>query len=256
MAGVVEVGAAAHIGHTRALADNDSRQAERETELLVPKDIRNVSFPGSVRGYDRAAVDAYVKRVNRVIAELEVSSSPRAAVRNALEQVGEQTSAILQRAREAAEEITGSARQEAEETTARARAEAAEIVVNASTEADRAKVETDELVANAKAEAAAIVADAKAEAERTMARTREEVAAVREDAEQRLRELHADIAATWKERRELLDDVRDVATELQDAAARAAARVPPQEAVQPAEQATLEDATAAETETTELTTAE
>jgi DivIVA domain-containing protein len=97
-----------------ALVDDDSPQAgERESELLTPKEIRNVSFPGSVRGYDRSAVDAYVTRVNRVIAELQVRSSPRAAVRHALEQVGEQTSGILQRAREAAEEITASARQEA-----------------------------------------------------------------------------------------------------------------------------------------------
>ena len=221
----------------------------------MPKDIRNVSFPGSVRGYDRAAVDAYVKRVNRVIAELEVSSSPRAAVRNALEQVGEQTSAILQRAREAAEEITRSASQEAEETTARARAEAAEIVVNASTEGDRARLETEELIVSAKSQAAAIVADAKAEADRALARTRDEVAAVREEAEQRLRELHADIAATWKERRELLDDVRSVATELQEAASRAAARVAPQDPVQPAEQGTLEQA-ARETEATEVAPAE
>ena len=104
---------------------------------MIPKQIRNVSFPGSVRGYDRDAVDEYVKAVNQVIAELEISSSPRAAVRHALEQVGEQTSGILQRAREAAEEITASARQEADELLERAKAEAAEIVVNASTAADR-----------------------------------------------------------------------------------------------------------------------
>src|SRR4029453_11032421 len=56
-----------------------------------------------------------------------------AAVRDALEKAAEQTSGILQRPREAAEEITASARQEADETTGRAKAEAAEIVVNAST---------------------------------------------------------------------------------------------------------------------------
>ena len=89
------------------------------------KDVRDVSFPGSVRGYDRNAVDAYVERVNAVIAELEIASSPKAAVRHALEQVGEQTSAILQRARDAADEITASARQEAEAATARAKAPSA-----------------------------------------------------------------------------------------------------------------------------------
>jgi DivIVA domain-containing protein len=194
---------------------------------VVPEDIRNVSFPGSVRGYERSAVDAYVTRVNRMIAELEMRSSPRAAVRHALEQVGEQTSGILQRAREAAEEITASARQEAEETTARAKAEAGEIVVNASTEADRAAGEASTLIAKAKAEAAEILAEARAEAERTLARTREEDAALQEESEARLRELHADIATTWKERRELLDDVRGIATRLEQAASRAAARVPP-----------------------------
>jgi DivIVA domain-containing protein len=194
---------------------------------VVPEDIRNVSFPGSVRGYERSAVDAYVTRVNRMIAELEMRSSPRAAVRHALEQVGEQTSGILQRAREAAEEITASARQEAEETTARAKAEAGEIVVNASTEADRAAAEASTVIAKAKAEAGEILAQARAEAERTLARTREEDAALQEEGEARLRELHADIATTWKERRELLDDVRGIATRLEQAASRAAARVPP-----------------------------
>ena len=52
-----------------------------ELERLVPTEIRNVSFPVLVRGYERAAVDAYVQRVNRAIAELEVGRSPHAAVR-------------------------------------------------------------------------------------------------------------------------------------------------------------------------------
>lgn len=206
----------------------------------MAKDIRNVSFPGSVRGYDRSAVDAYVKRVNRVIAELEMRSSPRAAVRHALEQVGEQTSSILQRAREAAEEITASARQEAEETTARAKAEAAEAVVSASNQADRAQAEATQVIAKAKAEAEGVLTEARAEAERILARTRDEVAALRDEGESRLRELHADIATTWKERRELLDDVHGIAKRLEAAASRAAARMPPQESEERAE--TLEEA--------------
>jgi DivIVA domain-containing protein len=194
--------------------------------LVVPKDIRNVSFPVSVRGYERSAVDAYVKRVNRVIAELEVSSSPRAAVRHALEQVGEQTSGILHQAREAAEEITATAHREAEETTGRAKAEAGEIVVNASTEAERSQAEARQVIARAKAEAAEILAEAKAEADRLLAEAREAAAALREEGEMRLRELQADIATTWAERRDLLDDVRGIASRLEQAASRAAARIP------------------------------
>jgi DivIVA domain-containing protein len=84
------------IGHTRAVADDDAKKeklspAELEQEggfgdlrPYVPQDIINVSFPVSVRGYDRRAVDAYIKRVNRAIAELKVSASPPAAVRHAL----------------------------------------------------------------------------------------------------------------------------------------------------------------------------
>ena len=42
----------------------------------VPSDLINPSFPIAVRGYGREAVDAYVMRTNRVIAELKVSASP------------------------------------------------------------------------------------------------------------------------------------------------------------------------------------
>jgi hypothetical protein len=83
---------------------------------------------------------------------------------------------------------------------------------------------------------------------------REEVASLQEEAEGRLRELHADIAATWKERRELLDDVRGIATRLQEAASRAAARVPPQKPAERAEEAMLEPEAAAKTEPTEVAT--
>ena len=74
----------------------------------VPAEIRSVAFPVSVRGYDRRAVDAYVTRVNRVIAELEATRSPQSAVKRALERTEEERSGILEQAREAAEEITDS----------------------------------------------------------------------------------------------------------------------------------------------------
>jgi DivIVA domain-containing protein len=234
------------------LADDDSPWFGEGTEVLGQESIRNVSFPGAVRGYDRSAVDAYVKRVNRVIAELEMRSSPRAAVRHALEQVGEQTSGILQRARETAEEITTSARREADETTARAKAEAAEIVVNASTEVDRARAESSELIAKATAEGERILAESRVEAERLLARTRDEAAALREEGEARLRELHADIATTWKERRELLDNVREIATKLENAATRAAARVAPAGSGERAEETRTQPDVAPEPEQTQV----
>jgi len=214
----------------------------------VPPDVLDVSFPVSVRGYDRRAVDAYIERVNRVIAQLKVSASPPAAVRHALDGAGEKVEGLLQAAREAAEQITASARQEADENTARAKAEAAELTVNTSAEADRVKAEADELaatvraeadeaLAKAKAEANEIVAQAtaetqdnraraKAEADERLRRLQDELAAQRDHAETRMREIQADTEALRKERRELLDDVRTMASGLVDLADAAVTRVP------------------------------
>jgi DivIVA domain-containing protein len=141
----------------------------RDLRHYVPQDLLDVSFPVSVRGYDRAAVDAYIKPVNRVIAELKVSASPPAAVRHALDQAGEKVDGLLEAAREAAEQITTSAREEAEESTHRIKTEAAKFVVDSSAEADRMKAVADELTAKARADADATVAKAKAEASEILA---------------------------------------------------------------------------------------
>ena len=119
------------------MADNDSSKADEnesekrspteadhvksfgELQYYVPQDILDVSFPAAVRGYDRRAVDAYIKRVNRVIAELKVRSSPPAAVRHALEQAEDKVQGLLKAAREAAEEITASAQHEATKSRSR-----------------------------------------------------------------------------------------------------------------------------------------
>jgi DivIVA domain-containing protein len=240
-----------------------------ELRHYVPADILNVSFPASVRGYDRKAVDAYAKRVNRVIAELKVGASPPAAVRHALEQAGQQVHGLLQSARETAEEITASARQEAEESTARAKAEAAELVVNASAEADRIGAEADALIANARTEgedtvakakvaAEEIITNAHAEAQKALTRSRtevddrlrqlqEELASLRDQGEMQMRELEGDTEAVWKERQELLDDIRGMASGLVDLASAAAARFPGREPAGP-QDATLEPEAEAETE--------
>src|SRR5246127_832532 len=87
--------------------------------------VANVEFPIVLRGYDRLAVDAYVKRTSQLVAELQSTHSPEAAVRRALERVGEDVSGILQRAHEAAAQITAQSRMDAEERLERARQEAA-----------------------------------------------------------------------------------------------------------------------------------
>jgi DivIVA domain-containing protein len=230
-------------GDNLSKADEKSPPAAEPTEDApsfnlrgeVPGEIRNVSFPVAVRGYDRRAVDAHIQRVNRVIAELEVSRSPKAAVRAAVDRVSEQTKGILQQARESAEQITAAAREEAEQVIAAAKAEAAELVVNASTDADRARAEAEQTVADARSSAAEIVARSEADAAERLRRSEEEIAALQEEAEARMRELQADTEAVWTQRRELLGDIDGMATRLQEAAAAAAARFTPEETAPPAE---------------------
>jgi DivIVA domain-containing protein len=226
----------------------------------VPQDIRDPSFPASVRGYDRRAVDTYVERVNRLIAELQVSGSPRAAVRHALDRVGEQTSGILQRARETAEEITTSAREEAEEATGRAKAEAEDITSGARREVSDAiscaGAEADQIVAGARAEADELLVRAKDQSESTLARARieaegrarrleEEIASLREQAEARMHSLQADIAAISDERGTLLEEVRRIAARLGEVVAEAE---PAAEETRPERRATPEPGSAVATD--------
>jgi DivIVA domain-containing protein len=202
------------------LSPGSAEEGEGSTELRrLPAEIRDASFPVSLRGYDREAVDAYVARVNRLIAELDVSGSPEAAVRHALEQVGEQTSGLLQRAGQTAEEITLGARQKAEESTASAKAEAEEIVA-------KAKAEADEILGRSKAEAETTAAQAREEAAERLQRSQDEVAALQEEAEARMRELDADTETIRQQRRALLDDLRGIAAQVAETASDADARFP------------------------------
>jgi DivIVA domain-containing protein len=211
--------------------------SERELRDHVPPELRNVAFPSAVRGYDRSAVDTYVKRVNHLIAELEVSRSPRAAVRHALDRASEEVSGILHRAQETAEEITASARKEAEEGAARTSAQAAKVLVDANDKADRTRAEADQVLAMAKAEAEKSLATARADAEEILTRARteggerlqrseKEIAVLRELAEARMRDLQADTETVWEERRELLDDISGMAVRLTELASEAVARFP------------------------------
>jgi cell division septum initiation protein DivIVA len=132
----------------------------------------HADFPVALRGYDRMAVDAYVQQISQLVAELQATRSPEAAVRKALERVGEQISGILQRAHATAEEITGQSRAEAEDRLGHARIEAAEIVAGAhqrvkdlDADTDRIWIERHRIVDDARelAQQLAALADAAAE---------------------------------------------------------------------------------------------
>ena len=105
----------------------------------------HADFPVALRGYDRLAVDAYVQHTSQLVAELQATRSPEAAVRRALERVGEQISGILQRAHETAEEITGQSRRDAEDRLEQARVEAAEILATAHHKVKDLDADTDRI---------------------------------------------------------------------------------------------------------------
>jgi DivIVA domain-containing protein len=170
----------------------------------VPDDIRAVSFHTAVRGYDRREVDRYVERVNRVIAELQITRSPESAVRHALDRVGEQTSGILQHARETADEITHTARTEAEDTTARVKAGARDVLSEANRRAEQ------------------IVADADTEAAEHRAREEERLAKLRREAESEIRELREHIDAIRDERGRVIGEIHELAARLERLTADAA----------------------------------
>ena len=121
-----------------------------------PLGLVDADFPTVMRGYDRHAVDAYVEQVSRLVAELHATRSPEAAVRTALERVGDQISGILQRGHETAEQITAQSRAEAEDRLELARREAAELIDAAQQRVSELDADTDRIWADRRR----IVADA------------------------------------------------------------------------------------------------
>lgn len=230
------------------------------------KDARNVDFPAGVRGYQRSAVDRYVERVNRLITELEMYSSPEAAVRHALDEVGEETREILQRAHQSAEEITVRSRARADERLeqgereardalvaaeqqAREMREAAQREAQASREAAQhdaqatreaaqrhaqevrevAERETRSLREAAERETQSLRATAQREADELLEAARSQAGEMLERAETRASELGRSAEVMWRERRRLIDDVRAVGEQLVtlgDAEAKRFARPP------------------------------
>jgi DivIVA domain-containing protein len=174
--------------------------------------VADPEFPPALRGYDRATVDQYVERVVRLVAELHSTRSPRAAVRVALERVGEETSDILSRAHETADQVTADARREADELTGRTRRETAEL-------AERTRVEAEQRLADADREVKGMIAEA----------------------QQRAQDLDRDADEIWQERGRLLDDVRRIADELLGTTKDADRRYPPGDAEEPAAAAAADE---------------
>jgi DivIVA domain-containing protein len=193
-------------------------------------DVRDVSFPLALRGYDRAAVDRYVEQVNRLIAELEISSSPESAVRHALEEVSEETRGLLERAQETADEITRRSRAKADDRLQRGEREAEEVREAASREAEetleRSRRESQALHEAAARAAREVRETAARDVDQLRATAEREVEEMRAAAEARVQELGRNAEGIWQERRRLLEEMSAVAEQLAGIADAEAARFP------------------------------
>jgi cell division septum initiation protein DivIVA len=209
-------------GSSRVLTASDRER--------ILKDARSVEFPVGLRGYERGAVDRYVEKMSRLITELEMSSSPEAAVRHALDEVSEETRDILQRAHQTADEITARSRSKADDRLQQAERESEELHESALRRAaearDAAKAEADQLretaerdVADLRANADREVAEQRATADRDVAELREtadrEIAALREKVARETQQLRA---TTEREAEETLAAARRDADEMRDSA--------------------------------------
>jgi cell division septum initiation protein DivIVA len=227
-----------------------SRVSASERDRML-KNARDVEFPIALRGYERVAVDRYVQQINRLIAELEISSSPESAVRHALDEVSEETRDLLQRAHHTADEITARSRAKADDRLQQAETEAQEIRAAVQREAqelreaaerearevretaqqeaaelrETSRRESAELTETTAQETTALRESATREAERERAAARREAEEARDAArreaedllqaaESRARELAHNAEAIWRERRRLVDDMRAVGEQL------------------------------------------
>jgi cell division septum initiation protein DivIVA len=154
---------------------NDMSMQEVEPELgaidayeLAPDEP---PFPVVLRGYDRRSVEDFVDAATARVAELESLALPSLAVKQALEQVADDTGGILQMAHETADEIMTRAREDSERMVREAREEAERTVASAQARARQIGIDTDgvwqermRLIEDAQAISAALadVADAAA----------------------------------------------------------------------------------------------
>jgi DivIVA domain-containing protein len=105
--------------HTSDTSPQRFRRGTPASELL-----RDASFPLAVRGYDRRAVDEFLEELRALVDDLEAHQTREGVVQKALDELGEETAGILQRAHETADEIAARSRAQADGRLQRAEREA------------------------------------------------------------------------------------------------------------------------------------
>jgi DivIVA domain-containing protein len=123
--------------HTSDTSPQRFRRGAAASELL-----RDVSFPTAVRGYDRRAVDDFLEELRNLVADLEARQTREGVVQKALDELGEETASILQRAHETADEIAARSRAQADGRLQRAEREAEIVKRDADEYAEQVVVDT------------------------------------------------------------------------------------------------------------------
>jgi DivIVA domain-containing protein len=113
------------------------RRGTSASELL-----REASFPLAVRGYDRRAVDEFLDELRALVNNLEAHQTREGVVQKALDELGEETAGILQRAHETADEIATRSRAQADGRLQRAEREAEIVKREADEYAEQVVVDT------------------------------------------------------------------------------------------------------------------
>jgi DivIVA domain-containing protein len=176
--------------------------------------VSGVDFHSSRRGYDREQVDRYVEQVSRIVVELEAMRSPDAVIERALADVGEETSAILRRARKAAEEIVADADSYARERAGQAEAQGAQVREEADRYSSKTRADADRAMAEARARAEEVVVQAEAEAAR-----------IRGEADRDREQVIAHIEQLAAQRHRLIEDLRKLADQFHRTADRAVEQI-------------------------------
>ena len=197
-----------------AVTKTELRPARGRTFL---PDVTGVEFFSSRRGYDRAQVDDYVERVSRIVVELEAMRSPDAVIERALADVGEETSAILRRARKAAEEIVADAEERAREMTDAAEAQGREIREQADRSSSQVRAEAEKVLMQAREHASEVSDEAAADARR-----------IREEADGYQEQVNSHVEQLAQERHRLIEDLRQLADHFHRTADRALEQIPSQ----------------------------
>ena len=98
-----------------------------------------------MRGYDRHAVDEFVAELLTVVVDLESRQTREGVVQKAIDELGEETAGILQRAHETADDITARSRGQADARLQRAERESEILRRDADEYAEQVIVDTRQL---------------------------------------------------------------------------------------------------------------